>query len=203
MSISASCAITCDPASSMAAVRASPADALSRADALARFAPVATGAREPPAAERIDLLIATDLLSEGVNLHDASVVVHLDLPWTSARLAQRVGRSRRLGARHATTSVYAFAPPAAADALLRQEQRLRDKLHAAARVTGACGAILPVRLSLTPEAPPDDTPAPARAAQLLRDTVSDGARRTPRLEGEHALPVAMRPRVRAPARSHS
>ena len=169
---------------------------LTRADALARFAPVASGAREPPAAERIDLLIATDLLSEGVNLHDASVVVHLDLPWTSARLAQRIGRSRRLGARHATTSVYAFAPPGAAEALLRQEQRLRDKLHAAARVTGACGAILPVRLSLMPDVTPDDLPAPARAAQLLRDTLSQWSdAEAPTFGLERALPVAS---VRAP-----
>jgi len=145
---------------------------LSRRDAITRFAPRATGAREPPSAERIDLLIATDLLSEGVNLQDASVVVHLDLPWTSARIAQRVGRSRRLGALHPATSVYAFAPPTAAETLLRQEQRLRDKLRAAARLTGACGAILPIRLSLGPEPPPEDAPAPARTMQLLRATVT-------------------------------
>jgi helicase-like protein/SNF2 domain-containing protein len=145
---------------------------LSRRDAIAQFAPRATGAREPPSAERIDLLIATDLLSEGVNLQDASVVVHLDLPWTSARIEQRVGRSRRLGALHPATSVYAFAPPAAAVSLLRQEQRLRDKLHAAARLTGACGAILPVRLSLTPEPPPEDAPGPTRTMQLLRGIIT-------------------------------
>ena len=145
---------------------------LSRHEALSRFAPRASGAAEPPERERIDLLIATDLLSEGVNLQDASIVVHLDLPWTSARMAQRVGRSRRLGARHQVTSVYAFAPPAAAASLLRQEQRLREKLHAAARTTGACGAILPVRLSLRPELPADDPPSPAQAAELLRRVLS-------------------------------
>ena len=46
----------------------------------------------------VDLLIATDLLSEGLNLQDASVVVHLDLPWTAARLTQRIGRVWRVGA---------------------------------------------------------------------------------------------------------
>jgi hypothetical protein len=66
--------------------------------------------------------------------------------------------------------VYAFAPPAAAETLLRQEQRLRDKLHAAARLTGACGAILPVRLALTP-APEVDEAAPARNLQRLRTLV--------------------------------
>ncbi len=150
---------------------------LSRREALGRFAPRGSGSGEPAAAERIELLITTDLLSEGVNLQDASVVVHLDLPWTSARMSQRVGRSRRLGALHASTIVYAFPPPAAAETLLRQEQRLRAKLQAAARLTGACGAILPVRLSLGPDFP-EQTSAPVRDAELLRALLAqwrDGA----------------------------
>jgi hypothetical protein len=69
-----------------------PRDAL-----LARFAPVAQGASKPAERERVSLLLATDLLSEGVNLQDASIVVHLDLPWNPARLAQRLGRVRRPG----------------------------------------------------------------------------------------------------------
>ena len=36
--------------------------------------------------ERIDLLLTTDLLSEGIDLRGASVIVHLDLPWNPARL---------------------------------------------------------------------------------------------------------------------
>ena len=55
------------------------------------------GHAQPAAHERVTLLLATDLLSEGVNLQDASVVVHLDLPWNPARLAQRLGRVRRPG----------------------------------------------------------------------------------------------------------
>lgn len=116
---------------------------LTRAEALARFAPRASGARPPRDIERIDLLLTTDLLSEGINLSDASVVIHLDLPWTGARLEQRVGRSRRLGASHHCTSVYALAPPASAEAMLRVEARIRAKLRAANRATGIAGTILP------------------------------------------------------------
>jgi hypothetical protein len=163
---------------------------MSRREALARFAPRASGAAEPHASERIDLLIATDLLSEGVNLQDASVVVHLDLPWTSARVAQRVGRSRRLGAIHSATSVYAFVPPAAAETLLRQEQRLREKLHAAARLTGACGAILPVRLTLAPGVEIDDARAPARTLELLRTAVATWRTGGPIPGVDGILPVA-------------
>ncbi|MGQ0712736.1 MAG: helicase-related protein [Gemmatimonadaceae bacterium] len=163
---------------------------LSRREALARFAPRASGAREASESERIDLLITTDILSEGVNLQDASVVVHLDLPWTPARLEQRVGRSRRLDALHATTRVYAFEPPASAESLLKQEQRLHAKMQTAARLTGACGAILPVRLCLA-QAPFDrgESPAPARATQRLRTLLRRwGSESAVSLDG--AIPVA-------------
>ena len=116
---------------------------LGRADALRRFAPRAHGAREPADAERITLLLATDLLSEGVNLQDASVVVHLDMPWTPARLEQRVGRAARQGSLADHVSVYALGAPDAAERLLEVERRLRDKAMAAARGVGVVGAILP------------------------------------------------------------
>jgi superfamily II DNA or RNA helicase len=119
--------------------------ALSRKEAIERFAPRASGVRAPRTIERIDLLIATDLLSEGVNLHDASVVVHLDLPWTPARMEQRVGRSRRMGALHARTTVYAFEPPASSEVLLGVEQRLRAKLGAVGRLLGASDGVLLAR----------------------------------------------------------
>ncbi|HEY2848677.1 MAG TPA: DEAD/DEAH box helicase, partial [Gemmatimonadaceae bacterium] len=47
--------------------------------------------------DNITLVITTDLLSEGVNLQGASVIVHLDIPWTPAALEQRVGRAARMG----------------------------------------------------------------------------------------------------------
>jgi superfamily II DNA or RNA helicase len=116
---------------------------LSRQETLERFAPRATGAPLPHELERIDLLLTTDLASEGLNLHDASVVVHLDLPWTPARLEQRVARSRRLGALHARTHSYALAPPANAELVLTVERRLRQKLRTMEEVIGSDGAVLP------------------------------------------------------------
>ncbi len=87
--------------------------------------------RVPSRAEAIEVLIATDLLSEGLNLQDAAVVVHLDLPWTTARLTQRLGRIWRIGSQHARVHEYAIAPPAAADRLLRIVQVLTRKAGAA------------------------------------------------------------------------
>jgi superfamily II DNA or RNA helicase len=110
---------------------------------LARFAPRAQGAPDPPARERVTLLLTTDLLSEGVNLQDASVVVHLDLPWNPARLAQRLGRIRRPGGADRIAS-YLMSPPARASLLLRTESRLRAKLRRAERAIGRGPAVLPM-----------------------------------------------------------
>ena len=81
-----------------------------RADILAALGPEAAR----PASSRADsitLVVTTDVISEGVNLQGAGVVVHLDLPWTPAALEQRVGRVARIGSLHATVFEYGIAPP--------------------------------------------------------------------------------------------
>ena len=108
---------------------------LTRAQVLARFAPGSSG-RPPSPAETIDVLLTTDLLSEGLNLQDASVVVHLDLPWTAARLTQRLGRVWRMASPHDRVFEYAFKPPGPADQLLRLTEILRRKAGSAWRALG-------------------------------------------------------------------
>jgi superfamily II DNA or RNA helicase len=110
---------------------------LTRDETLARFAPRALHANPPPPAERIDVLLTTDLLSEGVNLQDADVVVHLDLPWTAARLEQRVGRVARLGSLRSRVHVCLLRPPASAAAVLRSELILQGKWSKAKRAIGS------------------------------------------------------------------
>ena len=157
---------------------------LRRMEALRRFAPRAHGAREPAEAERITLLLATDLLSEGVNLQDASVVVHLDMPWTPARLEQRVGRAARQGSLADCVSVYALAAPAASERLLEVERRLREKAAAAARSVGVVGAILP-----TIGVPAADSPA--SLVERLESLLREWAREPLRPDGEPSeIPVA-------------
>jgi superfamily II DNA or RNA helicase len=122
---------------------------VSRETVLRQFTPNTMGTTHVVAAEQIDLLLTTDLLSEGLNLQEASVVVHLDLPWNPARLEQRVGRVRRIGSRFDTVTVYAIAPPISAERLIRIEQRLRDKLNVAQRTVGIAGRILPSPLAFS------------------------------------------------------
>ena len=100
------------------------------AEVLRAFAPQSQGAPPPRAALETDLLIATDLLSEGLNLQDAVRVIHYDLPWTPARLAQRVGRIDRLGSPHDVIETVTFLPPAALAEALRLEERLAMKARA-------------------------------------------------------------------------
>jgi hypothetical protein len=110
---------------------------LSRQDAIERFAPHANHSRIPSRAETIDVLLATDLLSEGVNLQDAEIVVHLDFPWTAARLEQRVGRVARMGSRHPNVRVFQLRPPASAEEVLRGHLLINRKWELARKLVGA------------------------------------------------------------------
>jgi len=106
------------------------AGAATRQEVLRAFAPAAQGAPLPSPALETDLLIATDLLSEGLNLQDAEWVVHYDVPWSPARLAQRVGRVDRLGSPHAGISTVTFLPPEPLASALALEERLAAKVRA-------------------------------------------------------------------------
>ena len=107
---------------------------------LGAFAPRAQRAPAPSASLETDILIATDLLSEGLNLQDAERVVHYDLPWSPARLAQRVGRIDRLGSTHASISTITFLPPPLLARALAIEERLAAKTQAQA-LAGADGRL--------------------------------------------------------------
>ncbi len=136
---------------------------IARRELLGRVAaglPPATGdrSRQSPSVgdpEAVSLLLTTDLLSEGANLQEASVVVHLDLPWSPARMEQRVGRVRRLGSPHLMVTSYAIRPPASAERLLQVERRLREKLRVAGRAIGVAGAIVPGPVVVGAPSPPE------------------------------------------------
>jgi hypothetical protein len=140
---------------------------LTRADALARF----TNMARPGCARAhaIDVLITTDLLSEGLNLQSASVVVHLDLPWTAARLAQRIGRVWRMASPHAHVHEYAVAPPAPAEQVMRVVELLRRKAGAASAAFGEAVAPLLARRDGSLRA---STSNPVTALESLRSRLT-------------------------------
>lgn len=102
--------------------------AVSTETALALFAPLARSAPPPSTGMQVDVLIATDLVSEGLNLQDANAVVHFDLPWNPLRLQQRIGRIARLGSLHEDVDVWWFVPPPELERRLRLRDRIKAKV---------------------------------------------------------------------------
>ncbi|MDP9178229.1 MAG: DEAD/DEAH box helicase [Gemmatimonadota bacterium] len=137
---------------------------LTRREALSRFAPRASGAHTPREAESIDLLLATDLLSEGVNLQDAGVVVHLDLPWTAARLEQRMGRVARLGSERRQVFAYGIRPSRAGELLIRVESTITRKMAEMRHAIGPVRHVLPGHSHETAHR----SPAPTSATERMR-----------------------------------
>ena len=76
-----------------------------------------------------DLLITTDVLAEGVNLHRANSLINYDLPWNPTRIMQRVGRINRVGTKHKEIFVFNFFPTSATKKHLSLEERILEKLQ--------------------------------------------------------------------------
>ena len=80
--------------------------------------------------DKYDLLITTDVLAEGINLHRANVLVNYDLPWNPTRIMQRVGRINRVGTAFDRIYVFNFFPTAQSEKQLPMEERILEKLQA-------------------------------------------------------------------------
>jgi superfamily II DNA or RNA helicase len=111
-------------------------------EALFGFAPRTTDAPPGRDADRFDVLVATDVLSEGVNLQQAQHIINYDLPWNPMRLVQRHGRIDRIGSKYDDVFLRSFFPDTKLEDLLKLEARLHRKITQAARTIGV-GEILP------------------------------------------------------------
>ncbi|MBI4492826.1 MAG: helicase [Chloroflexi bacterium] len=93
------------------------------------FAPQANG--RPTLAgtpAEVDILISTDVLSEGQNLQDCGVVVNYDLHWNPTRMVQRAGRVDRLLSPHEIVWIYNMFPDEGLEKLLRLVESLNRKI---------------------------------------------------------------------------
>lgn len=77
-----------------------------------------------------DILISTEVLAEGVNLHRANVIVNYDTPWNSTRLMQRIGRVNRIGSIAPTIFIFNFYPTAKVDNDIELKKKAIMKLQA-------------------------------------------------------------------------
>ena len=108
-----------------------------RKNRIIRFSPVSNGHPEIKDTEKeIQILLSTDVLSEGQNLQDADTIINYDLPWNPVRLIQRIGRIDRLRSPHDFVYVYNFFPEDALESILKILERLYKKLDAINRSVG-------------------------------------------------------------------
>ncbi len=104
-------------------------------DILERFAPRAQQAGSQDC--EIDIVIATDCLSEGQNLQDCDLVVNYDIHWNPVRLMQRFGRIDRLGSRNRQVAMTNFWPTENLDCYLDLKNRVEARMALAdAAATG-------------------------------------------------------------------
>jgi SNF2 family DNA or RNA helicase len=78
--------------------------------------------------DEIDILISTDVLSEGQNLQDCGILINYDLTWNPIRLVQRNGRIDRIGSPHKQIGIYNLFPEEELEALLHLIERLTDRI---------------------------------------------------------------------------
>lgn len=80
--------------------------------------------------DRYDVLITTDVLAEGINLHRSNALINYDLPWNPTRIMQRVGRINRVGTEHNHLYVFNFFPTAQSNKHMPLKDRILEKLQA-------------------------------------------------------------------------
>lgn len=89
-------------------------------------------ANHPLAEQKSDynILISTEVLAEGVNLHRSNTVLNYDTPWNSTRLMQRIGRVNRIGTKAKRIHIYNFYPTARVNTDIELEKKAILKLQA-------------------------------------------------------------------------
>ena len=76
-----------------------------------------------------NIIITSDVLAEGVNLHRANVIVNYDSPWNATRLMQRIGRVNRIGSTANAIHNYMFYPSDPGDAIISLKKNSLIKLQ--------------------------------------------------------------------------
>lgn len=129
----------------LAVVIGTETDAEERTRQLERFCPRSVTEDPdfvPPDGE-VDLLVSTDVLSEGQNLQEAQAVVNYDLPWNPQRVVQRNGRIIRLRSPHDNVFLFTMLPKRGdLEEALRLEARVRGKIAAANATFGMESEVL-------------------------------------------------------------
>jgi len=76
-----------------------------------------------------DIILTTDVLAEGINLHRSNVILNYDTPWNPTRLIQRLGRINRIGSKASYIYNYNFYPSEQGDTRINLRQKSLVKLQ--------------------------------------------------------------------------
>lgn len=88
------------------------------------------------------ILIATEVLSEGVNLHRSNIVINYDIPWNPTRLMQRVGRINRVNTAFKKIYTFNFFPTEESNDQIKLKEAAEAKIHAFIVLLGADARLL-------------------------------------------------------------
>ncbi len=86
--------------------------------------------KEDKQANEFNIIITTEVLAEGVNLHRSNVIIHYDTPWNSTKLMQRIGRVNRIGTKADAIYNYVFYPSAQGDSQIHLNKTAFMKIQA-------------------------------------------------------------------------
>lgn len=84
----------------------------------------------------IRILVSTEVLSEGVNLHQSNIVINYDIPWNPTRLIQRVGRVNRVDTKFENIYTYNFFPTIKSNDLIKLNEAAEAKIEAFIEMLG-------------------------------------------------------------------
>ena len=94
------------------------------------FSPISKG-RDilmPGSTEELDILIATDCISEGQNLQDCDYLINYDIHWNPVRIIQRFGRIDRIGSRNQVIQLVNFWPDMDLDEYINLKSRVETRM---------------------------------------------------------------------------
>ena len=99
-------------------------------DLLTLFSPISKekALLMPDLQGEIDLLIATDCISEGQNLQDCDYLINYDIHWNPVRIIQRFGRIDRIGSKNASIQLVNYWPDISLDEYIRLKERVESRM---------------------------------------------------------------------------
>ncbi len=94
------------------------------------FSPISKGRNilMPGSTEELDILIATDCISEGQNLQDCDYLINYDIHWNPVRIIQRFGRIDRIGSRNQVIQLVNFWPDMDLDEYINLKSRVETRM---------------------------------------------------------------------------